>query len=45
MSAELVGIRPKLVDETVYLMVEAIYLCSIGDDAVELVEVVVELFL
>ena len=45
MSAELVGICPKLVDEMVYLMIEAIYLCSIGDDAVELVEVVIELFL
>ena len=45
MGAELVGICPKLLDEMVNLMVEAVNLCSIGDDAVKLVEVVIELLL
>ena len=41
----MVGICPKLVDKMGYLMIETIYLYSIGDDDVELVEVVIELLL
>ena len=45
MGTQLVAESSEVADKMVYLVIEAIYLCGIHDDAVEAVKIVVELFL
>ena len=45
MGTQLVAESSEVADKMVYLVIEAIYLCRIHNDAMETVEVVVELFL